>query len=224
VEPNQVAVLHGDDEFAARTGHLFAATRATFSCVVADPGTWARASARHGASVPARVTVQKLLSPAVLASQQYREQLRRLMAAGAEVRLSGSALPHETIIIDQRIAIIAGGHTPAGRREYTVTTAPTLVAGVSDLFQAAWAAATDFSTYLTGETPLLLDDSARVILRALGDGLTDEAASRRLGVSLRTYRRRVADLMIALDADSRFQAGLHAGELGLGDAPAAGRS
>jgi DNA-binding NarL/FixJ family response regulator len=170
------------------------------------------------------VTVQKLLSPAVLASQQYREQLRRLMAAGAEVRLSGSALPHETIIIDQRIAIIAGGHTPAGRREYTVTTAPTLVAGVSDLFQAAWAAATDFSTYLTGETPLLLDDSARVILRALGDGLTDEAASRRLGVSLRTYRRRVADLMIALDADSRFQAGLHAGELGFGDAPAAGRS
>jgi hypothetical protein len=34
-------------------------------------------------------------------------------------------------------------------------------------------------------------------------------------VSLRTYRRRVADLMTVLDGDSRFQAGLHAGELGL---------
>jgi DNA-binding NarL/FixJ family response regulator len=49
----------------------------------------------------------------------------------------------------------------------------------------------------------------------LGEGLTDEAASRRLGVSLRTYRRRVADLLLALEADSRFQAGLRAGELGL---------
>ena len=56
---------------------------------------------------------------------------------------------------------------------------------------------------------------AREILRALGAGLTDEAAARRLGVSLRTYRRRVAELMATLDADSRFQAGVRAGELGL---------
>jgi DNA-binding NarL/FixJ family response regulator len=86
---------------------------------------------------------------------------------------------------------------------------------VHDLFQAAWSAATDFGSYLTGEAPPLLDGSARDVLRALSDGLTDEAASRRLAVSLRTYRRRVADLMTALEADSRFQAGLRAGELGL---------
>jgi hypothetical protein len=37
-------------------------------------------------------------------------------------------------------------------------------------------------------------------------GLSDEAAARRLGTSLRTYRR-VAELMAALEAGSRFQAG-----------------
>jgi len=211
---DQVIVLHGDDQFAARTGHLFAAARTTFACVVTDPGTWARTSARHRASVPAEVTVTKLVSPAVLASEQYRDQLRQIMAAGGQVRVSHSALPHETIIIDQRIAIIAGRPTPAGR-EYTVTTSPALVAGVNDLFQAAWSAAADFGSYLTRHAPPLLDDSARDVLRALGGGLTDEAASRRLGVSLRTYRRRVADLLLALEADSRFQAGLRAGELGL---------
>ncbi|HEY5401057.1 MAG TPA: DNA-binding response regulator [Trebonia sp.] len=214
MEANQVAVLHGDAEFAARTGHLFAAARTTFACVVRDPGTWARVSARHRASVPAGVAVTKLVSPAVLAGEQYRDQLREITAAGAQVRVCGSALPHETIIIDQRIAIIAGGHAPAGR-EYTVTTSPALVAGVSDLFRAAWSAAVDFGSYLTREAPPLLDDCARDVLRALGDGLTDEAASRRLGVSLRTYRRRVADLLMALEADSRFQAGLRAGQLGL---------
>jgi DNA-binding NarL/FixJ family response regulator len=214
MEADQVIVLHGDIEFAARTGHLFAATRTTFACVVRDPSTWARTSARHRASVPAGVAVTKLVSPAVLASEQYRGQLRRMMAAGAQVRISGSELPHETIIIDQRIAIIAGGHTPAGR-EYTVTTSPALVTGVNDLFQVAWSAAADFGSYLSGDAPPLLDDSARDVLRALGEGLTDEAASRRLGVSLRTYRRRVADLLMTLEAGSRFQAGLRAGELGL---------
>jgi DNA-binding NarL/FixJ family response regulator len=214
VEANQVAVFHGDEECAAGTGHLFAAARATVAIVCRDPGTWARAAARHRAGVPAWVRVQKLVSPAVLAGEQYRDQLRRIVAAGAQVRVSGSALPHETVIIDRRIAIIAGGHALAGR-EYTVTASPALVAGVSDLFQAAWAAAADFSACLAGEAPVFLDDSARAIVRALGDGLTDEAAARRLGVSLRTYRRRVAGLMTALDADSRFQAGLRAGELGL---------
>jgi DNA-binding NarL/FixJ family response regulator len=137
-----------------------------------------------------------------------------MTAAGAQVRISGGALPHETIIIDQRIAIIAGGHTPAGR-EYSVTSSPALVAGVNDLFRAAWSAAADFGSYLTREAPPLLEESSREVLRALGEGLTDEAAARRLGVSLRTYRRRVADLLLALEADSRFQAGLRAGELGL---------
>jgi DNA-binding NarL/FixJ family response regulator len=214
MEDNQVAVVHGESEFAATTGQLFAAARTTFACVVRDPGTWARAAARHRAMAQARLRVTKLVSPSVLANEPYRDHLRRRMAAGAQVRSSGSALPRETIIIDRRIAIIAGGHTPAGR-EYTVTTSPALVAGVHDLFQATWSAATDFGSYLTREAPPLLDESARGVLRALSDGLTDEAASRRLGVSLRTYRRRVAELMTALEADSRFQAGLRAGELGL---------
>jgi DNA-binding NarL/FixJ family response regulator len=60
-----------------------------------------------------------------------------------------------------------------------------------------------------------LDESARAILRAMGAGLTDEAAARHPGLSLRTYRRRVAGLMTVLEAGSRFQAGLRAGELGM---------
>jgi hypothetical protein len=115
MEANQVAVVHGESEFAARTGGLFAAARTTFACVVRDPGTWAQAAARHRAKAQARLRVTKLVSPSVLANEPYRDQLRRMMAAGAQVRITGSALPHETIIIDRRIAIIAGGHTPAGR-------------------------------------------------------------------------------------------------------------
>ena len=53
------------------------------------------------------------------------------------------------------------------------------------------------------------------LLDALASGSKDEAAARALGMSLRTYRRRVAELMAAVGATSRFQAGLRARELGL---------
>jgi DNA-binding NarL/FixJ family response regulator len=53
------------------------------------------------------------------------------------------------------------------------------------------------------------------ILRLLSAGQKDEAAARSMGVSVRTYRRRVAELMALLGAESRFQAGERARALGL---------
>jgi hypothetical protein len=114
--------------------------------------------------------------------------LRRLDAS-AQVRISSAPLPHETIILDRRVAILAGQPSPLGR-EYTVTTSPALVGGVYSLFTAAWEAATDLGAYLRGEVPDLAPE-AREILRALGAGLTDEAATRRSrrppGSTARTY-------------------------------------
>ncbi|URN11094.1 hypothetical protein LUW77_01230 [Streptomyces radiopugnans] len=47
----------------------------------------------------------------------------------------------------------------------------------------------------------------RQILCALRAGVTDEVAARELTVSVRTYRRYVAEIMTLLGASSRFQAG-----------------
>jgi DNA-binding NarL/FixJ family response regulator len=219
VADDQTSTVRGDAELIARTGHLFDAVHEEFACAARDMTTWSQPEAR---SVVARrvhtpgkdgFTVHKLWSPLVLADEAQRAHLRRLDAAGSQVRISSAPLPHETIILDRRVAILAGQPSPLGR-EYTVTTSPVLVGGVHSLFTAAWEAAIDLGAYLRGEVPELAPE-AREILRALGAGLTDEAAARRLGTSLRTYRRRVAELMAALDAGSRFQAGVRAGELGL---------
>ncbi len=165
------------------------------------------------AAGPAAVTPRKLLSPVALADEEARAHLRLVRSRGALVRISRSPLPHETILIDRRVMILAGQETPTGR-EYIVTTSPVLVEGVHSLLRALWDAAVDLETYLRTDVPHL-DADGRVILEALASGLTDESAARRLGVSLRTYRRRVARLMAELEAGSRFQAGLRAGELGL---------
>lgn len=105
--------------------------------------------------------------------------------------------------------ILAG--TPDGAdRTFTVTTAAGLIDGVRALFRAAWDAAEPLDAWLRRSGPQL-DPADRVILRSLASGLTDEAAARRLGIPLRTYRRRVAELMRQLGSDSRFQAGVQVG-------------
>ncbi|WP_147267857.1 helix-turn-helix domain-containing protein [Spongiactinospora rosea] len=48
------------------------------------------------------------------------------------------------------------------------------------------------------------------VLSSLLDGLTDQAASMRLGMSLRTYSRRVTEILAALGTTSRFHAGVQA--------------
>jgi len=212
----QVITLHGEDEVVARAGHLFANVTDEFLCAATDLNTWSRPSARPPvsgrlrASVDSGVRVRKLYTPAALADDQLA-YLLRLAAAGAHLRISETGLPHETIIIDRRVMLLAGPGAP-GDRDFTVTTSSTLIEGVHALYEAAWATAVPLADRL--ELPMI-DAEARAVLAALGTGLTDEAAARRLGVSLRTYRRRVAALMRTLESDSRFQAGLRAGELGL---------
>ncbi|MEO3782004.1 DNA-binding response regulator [Actinocorallia sp. B10E7] len=216
---DRIITVRGEDELVARAGHLFASVREDFACAARDPDTWSQPAAqaavrdRMRAAGPGRFEVRKLFSPSALADEPTRAHLREVSAAGARVRISAAPLPHETIVIDRRLVILAGPAAPAGR-EYTVTSSPSLVAGVLSLFEAAWETSRDFTSWLPGDLPHL-DGDARAVLRALASGATDETASRRLGLSLRTYRRRVADLMTALQADSRFQAGLRAADFGL---------
>ncbi|MGW6309682.1 DNA-binding response regulator [Streptomyces niveus] len=211
--------VRGDAELVARAGHLFESAESEFVCAARDLRTWSQPAARQ--AVQARMsgsyapgfTTRKLLSPVALADEEARAHLRQVRGAGALVRISGSRLPHETILIDRRVMILAGRETSAGR-EYTVTTSRTLVDGVHSMFRALWDTAADLETYLRGDVPHL-DAQSRAILGELASGRTDTSAAKRLGVSLRTYRRRVASLMTDLESDSRFQAGVRAGELGL---------
>lgn len=211
--------FRGERDLGTRAGHLFASVREEFICAVPDLTSFSQLDvARRAAESWTRgsggpQSCRKLCGPAVLAGADSREVLHDLVARGVQVRIATTAIPHETFIIDRRYAILAG-RPVVGEREYTVTAGAGLVGAVYSLFDAAWASATDLAVFLRGEQPQL-DDDSRTVLRALGSGATDEAAARGLGMSLRTYRRRVAELLDALGAGSRFQAGVRAGEMGL---------
>jgi DNA-binding NarL/FixJ family response regulator len=217
IDLDRNVVLRGELELVERAGRLFSACE-EFACAATDLKTWALPgfrerliAERHRIDPPPAAF--KLYSPAALADEESERHLVELARAGLRVRICPAPLPHETIIVDRRVAILAGPAS-GGVREYTVVRSPGVVKGVVSLYRATWETAVELAEYRRDRPPALSEESRR-ILRMLGDGLKDEAAARRLGMSLRTYRRRVAEILTLLDAGSRFQAGIRAHEFGL---------
>ena len=96
--------------------------------------------------------------------------------------------------------------TAAGAVEIT---SPGVVAAVCALFDQMWTTATVFGEDIAATEPILTR-TEQTILSLLAEGHTDEVLARRLGVSLSTVRRTMAQLMERLNARSRFQAGVQA--------------
>ncbi|MER6911300.1 helix-turn-helix transcriptional regulator [Streptomyces sp. NPDC000594] len=208
-----IVTLRGEAELMLRAGALFDGVRREFLCAAGEPGTWsAAAPAVRRAPVPGLV-VRKLYGPGVLRGPGSGPLLEHLARAGAEVRVSPAPPAQEAIVVDRRLAVLASPRPAGGGpRIYSVVREPGVVAGVRALFTTAWETSIDLDAYRRTPFPRL-GAAERSVLRSLAAGHTDATASRLLGVSLRTYRRRVAALMTALGARSRFQAGLRAREL-----------
>lgn len=135
----------------------------------------------------------------------------RLVLLGAELR-TVPALPAEMVLVDGNIAVLA--HDPADPSAGVVVCRhATTVTALRALFEQYWVGGEGLGSSPRSDE-LGLTPSERELLRQLADGRTDEAAARRMGVSLRTVRRMAAGLMERLEARSRFQAGYRAAALG----------
>jgi DNA-binding CsgD family transcriptional regulator len=118
-----------------------------------------------------------------------------------------------TLIVDGRMALVPVEGQPAGGRGSAVQD-PAVVRAIESLFAGVWSSALSPDEYNRLGSRARTSFTRR-ILHHLSAGLTDDMAAREMGVSLRTYRRHVAEIMRALGANSRFQAGARAVELGL---------
>jgi DNA-binding CsgD family transcriptional regulator/sugar-specific transcriptional regulator TrmB len=127
---------------------------------------------------------------------------------GGRVRTVPS-LPLRMIIFDRSTVItpIDPENTHKGAIQLTE---PAVVVGLLDLFHRVWASATPLGDEQERDGRGLLTGQEQELLHLLSGGLTDEAAAKRLGLSPRTTRRMMADLMERLGARSRFEAGMQA--------------
>ncbi|WP_228121127.1 helix-turn-helix domain-containing protein [Streptomyces fagopyri] len=141
-------------------------------------------------------------------SQSYVAAMTQL---GAEYR-TAHELFGRLIVFDREVAFIpeAGGTWGA-----VIIREPSIVHYMCDIFEQTWSLAQPFSDATTDGLETVAREVDRTIARLLAAGLKDETIARRLGMSLRTARRHIADIMESLGAESRFQAGVIMASRGL---------
>jgi len=146
--------------------------------------------------------------PAVLAYH------RTVAKHGAEVRYA-KQVPARLLVFDRKVGIIPA-YCADNRRAALRLEGEGVAAMLVLNFDLVWSAATPDDaedSHLEIEAPGAdhgPTDLDRILLQLLSMGIKDEAAARHLGVSVRTVRRQIADLMVRLHAGSRFEAGMQA--------------
>ena len=120
--------------------------------------------------------------------------------------------------VSTRLLVIGTSHALVPEPLGNVETTPRilvrqrgLVQALVMLFDQLWAGASPLEEYERGTKGA---EERRQLLMQLAAGAQDEQIARRLGLSLRTVRRRVAELLEQLGAESRFQAGVEAAKRG----------
>ncbi|RPK88762.1 hypothetical protein EES46_16555 [Streptomyces sp. ADI98-10] len=174
------------------------------------PGAFTESVLRVLSENPGRATVRVLCTAEVAAAAAGR--LGELPEAQTEVRVSDSEL--RAILVVDSVAALVPANRPGTGEQFAVVNDMATVRALELLFAGAWGVARKLGDHMR-LNPRLRVELVRKILERLRAGHTDEAAAHEINVSLRTYRRYVAEILRDLDAISRFQAGARAVQLGL---------
>lgn len=143
---------------------------------------------------------------------------------GEEARVMADT-PTKLLVADDRVALIPLRSAPHEMASSVVVHPSGLLDALCEFFEVLWARALPLSAYLAGRPHGASDapspDEAR-LLALLTTGLTDQVMARQLGVSYRTFQRRLSGLMDRLGAGTRFQLGMRAASLGWVSQPSGG--
>lgn len=161
------------------------------------------------------VTLRILLPHSARHRMALLPYVKEIRAGGGDIRTGAHHWDHDLALFDETVALIStyGGMEQPARGGLAIGD-ETLLHLFGSMLEWAW----------TDSVPLLdqgddehavASEVKRSVARLLEMGLKDEAIARRLGLSLRTCRKRIAELMEELDSTSRFQAGAQAVRRGL---------
>ncbi|MFC7974473.1 DNA-binding response regulator [Streptomyces cinereoruber] len=169
----------------------------------------------------------ELVGACMRTAAERADEVRRIVPRHALARIEGGlrvpgqarlveSIPFKMILVDRTVAAIPLDLELLYNGMLLVRD-PVVVRALVRAHQVCWAMAEDPMAYTVPSPSPPPDDlppQLRPVLDALVAGLTDETAAARLGMSARTYSRRVGELMAALGTTSRFRAGAEAARRG----------
>ncbi|MFJ4799283.1 LuxR C-terminal-related transcriptional regulator [Streptomyces murinus] len=133
-----------------------------------------------------------------------RTYVDRLTRLGADVRTLDDRIMR-FLVFDRRIAVVA---VQDDSNAAVVVRDPDIVHFTVTAFELVWGRAQTFPTRWDNQELAAIGDELKIrIFRLLSEGLTDQVIAKRMGMSVRTCRRHIAEVMSRLGAESRFQAG-----------------
>jgi DNA-binding CsgD family transcriptional regulator/sugar-specific transcriptional regulator TrmB len=203
---------------AIRTRIKALAMSSTTECMTFNPG-----GAHSAASLEASKPLDRdLIARGVHMRTVYLDSVRNdgttseyahwLTELGSQVR-TVPVLPVRMVLVDRKVALVPVDAYNS-RKGAVQLRSPGVIAALVDLFERVWAQAVPFGAPPQKRHDNGLTPREQELLKLLAQGLTDAAAGKSLGLSLRTVRRMTADLSERLNARSRFEAGLRAGQRG----------
>ncbi|MGH3712023.1 MAG: helix-turn-helix transcriptional regulator [Micromonosporaceae bacterium] len=151
----------------------------------------------------------------LLEDADHMRRILRGAAAGERARVA--RVPLKLVLIDREWAMLpllnAGGSTPEA---VVIVRRSVLLDSLVALFESVWENAVEIKPTADDELTLMRtpERDLRQIAHLLAAGMTDTAIAHHLGISHRTVRRRIKDLMDELRVDSRFLAGVRAAQRG----------
>jgi len=140
----------------------------------------------------------EVMDEEALRVEGIQELSRVAVARGSQMRVT--EVPFRLHLYDRRFALVAVDFVDS-RAGALVIREPGLLASFTELHARMWQRGRKWDG-AAGSAVDLAD-----VLSELLQGATDESGAQHLHISLRTYRRKVKDLLELLGAASRFQAG-----------------
>ncbi|MFI1930489.1 response regulator transcription factor [Streptomyces sp. NPDC020330] len=199
-------MITGECDEGTAVRRLVRRCRRSLTVTLTGPGRFTEVVLQHLALTPHPVDVQ-ILSVAGFADD-LAKRLGEIPAPYRDVRVSDSQL-RGVLVADGVTALVPAPTGPAAVIDDLAT-----VRALHLLSTQAWSSGRPLADRQR-PSARLRTELVQDILQRMREGHTDEVAARAINVSLRTYRRHVAEIMRELDANSRFQAGARAVEYGL---------
>ncbi|CAL9327086.1 hypothetical protein [Streptomyces sp. SudanB182_2057] len=150
------------------------------------------------------IALRLLVSRASLDDSAVLSYLGRVRREGGEVRVTDGP-SNGLLLCDGRTALVSHRGDQRAKEAFVIKESG-MVASLSAMFQQAWEGAVNLKTFADRQVGLQGED--RRLLALIVSPGKDVVRARELGVSVRTFHRRVADLYQRLGIANRAEAAL----------------
>jgi hypothetical protein len=214
-DSRQIRHLPGDDaSFESAANSMITTARREVLCVLSGLDMSADRQTR---TIPLlhQAHLRGVEVRALVPSQFTDTEVAARLALSGQPGYRTREMPDQSLlIVDGRRAAMRTLRGPAEPAHALLVSVDPLVQVLRSMFGFTWSYGIPLAELLQIHGKLQ-GEPVRSILASLGAGDKDEVAARKLGISVRTYRRHVAEIMREIQASSRFQAGARAVKLGV---------